>query len=179
MTNNEPAMSGDDRDSADLAKFGYNQELKRSLGVFSSFAIAFSYISPSTGIFTLYFLALSIGGAMFWTWPVVVLGQFFIALNWAELSSHYPVAGSVFQWTKYLANRHYAWFTGWLYFFAGIITVAAVCATLPISLIPALNSMFGWNLNNTLGSTDQLVIAVITLIVVTVLNIYGVRLVSI
>ena len=46
--------SGQERDSADLAKFGYNQELKRSLGTFSSFAVAFSYISPSTGIFTLF-----------------------------------------------------------------------------------------------------------------------------
>src|SRR5580658_7421522 len=39
--------SGQERDSADLAKFGYNQELKRSLVTFSSFAVAFSYISPS------------------------------------------------------------------------------------------------------------------------------------
>jgi len=42
-----------------------------------------------------------------------------VALNFAELSSHYPVAGSVFQWTKYLAGRTYAWFTGWMYLFAG------------------------------------------------------------
>jgi hypothetical protein len=31
-------------DEQDLAQFGYKQELKRSLGVFSSFAVAFSYI---------------------------------------------------------------------------------------------------------------------------------------
>ena len=72
---------------------------------------------------------------MFWTWPVVAIGQLFIALNFAELASHYPVAGSVYQWTKYLSGRGYAWFTGWIYLFAGIITVAAVCATLPIALI--------------------------------------------
>ena len=179
MPNHEPAMTTEQRDTADLAKFGYKQELKRTLGVFSSFAVAFSYISPSTGIFTLYYLALTVGGAMFWTWPVVAIGQLFVALNFAELSSHYPIAGSVFQWTKYLSGRTYAWFTGWIYLFAGIITVAAVCATLPIALIPALNSMFGINLNDALGSTDQLVIALITLIVITVLNIYGVRLVAI
>src|SRR5437879_8023702 len=98
-----PAPDEQARDETDLARFGYKQELKRSLNVFSSFAIAFSYISPSTGIFTLYFLALSIGGAMFWTWPIVVIGQLFIALNFAALSSHYPIAGSVYQWTKYLA----------------------------------------------------------------------------
>src|SRR5438876_10643095 len=140
MDRREPVHS--DRDSADLARFGYQQELKRTLGVFSSFAVAFSYISPSTGIFTLYFLALSIGGVMWWTWPIVALGQFMIALNWAELSSHYPVAGSVYQWTKYLSTRGYAWMTGWLYLFAGVITVAAVVATLPIALIPVINNVF-------------------------------------
>jgi hypothetical protein len=44
------------RDEEDLARFGYRQELKRTLGGFSSFAVAFSYISPSTGIFTLFAL---------------------------------------------------------------------------------------------------------------------------
>jgi amino acid transporter len=179
MPNHEPGTTTEERDAADLATFGYKQELKRTLGVFSSFAVAFSYISPSTGIFTLYYLALTIGGAMFWTWPVVALGQLMVALNFAELSSHYPIAGSVFQWTKYLAGRTHAWFTGWIYLFAGIITVSAVCATLPIALIPSINSMFGTHLNSTLGSTDQLVVAVITLIAITVLNIFGVRLVAI
>jgi hypothetical protein len=48
-----PAPDEQARDEADLARFGYKQELKRTLGVFSSFAVAFSYISPSTGIFAL------------------------------------------------------------------------------------------------------------------------------
>src|SRR5205809_6275 len=100
-------------DEADLARFGYKQELKRSLGVFSSFAVAFSYISPSTGIFTLFALGLTtIGGVFILTWPVVAAGQFIIALNFAEVTSHYPIAGAVFQWTKYLARRGYAWFIG-------------------------------------------------------------------
>jgi hypothetical protein len=47
------------QDTADLEKFGYKQELKRDLGTFSSFAVAFSYISPSTGIFTLFFLGMA------------------------------------------------------------------------------------------------------------------------
>ena len=107
---NENANADAARDTADLAKFGYKQELTRTLGTFSSFAIAFSYISPSTGIFTLFALGLSfVGPSFFWSWPIVFLGQLFIALNFAELSSHFPVAGSVYQWTKYLSGRQYAW----------------------------------------------------------------------
>jgi urea carboxylase system permease len=168
--------SGHDRDAADLAKFGYQQELKRSLGTFSSFAVAFSYISPSTGIFTLFALGLTtLGGVFIWTWPVVALGQFIIALNFAEVSSHFPLAGSVFQWSKYMANRAYSWFTGWIYLFAGILTVTAVVATLPIALIPALNGL-GWK---SLGAGNTTTYLHTSLVIITVLNIYGVRLVSI
>jgi len=171
-------QAGHERDSADLARFGYRQELKRSLGTFSSFAVAFSYISPSTGIFTLFALGLvTVGGVFIWSWPIVAAGQFIIALNFAEVSSHYPIAGSVFQWTKYLSHRTYAWFSGWIYLFAGILTVTAVVATLPLALIPTLEGL-GWkSLQLTLHT--ELVVALITLIVITVLNIYGVRLVAI
>src|ERR1700756_4028046 len=165
------------RDEADLAQFGYTQELKRTLGVFSSFAVAFSYISPSTGIFTLFALGLTtIGGVFIWSWPIVAIGQLIVALGFAEVSSHYPVAGSVFQWTKYLAGKTYAWTTGWIYLFAGILTVASVCATLPFALIPAFNNM-GWNLAT--NHSNERWIAVITLVAITVLNIFGVRLVAI
>ena len=171
-------QTGGERDSADLAQFGYKQELKRGLGTFSSFAVAFSYISPSTGIFTLFALGLTtLGGVFIWTWPIVAAGQFIIALNFAEVSSHYPIAGSVFQWTKYLAGRRYAWFNGWVYLFAGILTVTAVIATIPLALVPALNGL-GWH-SLTLTLHTELVIALITLVVITVLNIYGVRLVAI
>src|ERR1700740_2104955 len=137
--------AGAARDEAALAKFGDKQELRRSLGVFSSFAVAFSYISPSTGIFTLFALGLTtIGGVFIWSWPIVAIGQLWLAPGFAELSSHYPIAGSVFQWTKYLAGKTYSWFAGWIYLFAGVLTVASVCATLPIALIPAFNNI-GWN----------------------------------
>jgi amino acid transporter len=182
MSTSPEVSSGEQHDADDLAQFGYNQELKRGLGLFSSWAVAFSYISPSTGIFTLFALGLTtLGGVFIWTWPVVALGQFIVALNFAQVTSHYPIAGSVFQWTKYLANRSYSWFTGWIYLFAGILTVTAVVATLPLALIPALNGL-GWHSLGAGSSTTllhtQLVIALITLVVITALNIYGVRLVA-
>ncbi len=180
METRDPGLAQTDQDAQDardLGRFGYKQELKRSLRFFSSFAIAFSYISPSTGIFTLFALGLSlVGGVFFWTWPIVFLGQFMIALNFAEVSSHFPLAGSVFQWTKYLSGRTHSWFNGWIYLFAGILTVTAVVVTLPIALIPFLNGI-GFHFS---GSTHEFVlVAAITLALITLLNIYGVRIVAI
>jgi amino acid transporter len=174
------AASGtqDATDAQDLGRFGYKQELRRVLGVYSSFAVAFSYISPSTGIFTLFApIGLAIAGPFFfWSWPLVALGQFIIALNFAEVSSHFPVAGSVYQWTKYLSNRGYSWMTGWIYLFAGVLTVTAVVATIPgLVLIPLLNT-FGLTIANT--AQTQVAIALVILASTTLLNIFGVRLVA-
>src|ERR1700737_3130042 len=165
-------------DEHDLGRFGYKQELRRVLGVYSSFAVAFSYISPSTGIFTLFApIGLAIAGPFFfWSWPLVAIGQFIIALNFAEVSSHFPVAGSVYQWTKYLSNRAYSWMTGWVYLFAGVLTIAGVVATIPgFVLIPLLNNL-GVRIANT--AQNQVIIALIVLASTTLLNIFGVRLVA-
>ena len=171
--------SGQDAaDAHDLAGFGYKQELRRALGVYSSFAVAFSYISPSTGIFTLFApIGLAIAGPFFfWSWPLVALGQFIVALNFAEVSAHFPVAGSVYQWTKYLANRPYSWMTGWIYLFAGVLTVTAVVATIPgLVLIPLLNNL---GLTVTNNAQTQVAIALVILASITLLNIFGVRLVA-
>jgi len=177
MDQTDTASAGSS-DQKDLAAFGYKQELHRTLGFFSSFAAAFSYISPSTGIFTLFALGLTtLGGVFIWSWPIVAAGQMLVALNFAEVSSHFPVAGSVFQWTKYLAGRPYAWFTGWIYIFAGVLTVTAVVVTLPLTILPMVNLM-GWHLDA--GALhDQIWVAAITLVVITVLNIYSVKVVSV
>jgi urea carboxylase system permease len=178
MTATERPPAGAVDDSADLAQFGYEQRLHRRLHFFSSFAAAFSYISPATGIFTLFILGVgTLGGAFFWTWPVVALGQFIVAMNFAEVSSHFPIAGSVFQWTKYLArSKAYAWFSGWIYLWAGALTVAAVVATLPLTLIPMLDDI-GFSMSAD-SLTNQKWIAAITLAVITLMNIFGVRVVA-
>src|SRR5215211_6187414 len=165
-------------DAADLASFGYQQSLHRRLHFFSSFAAAFSYISPATGIFTLFILGLgTLGGAFIWTFPVVALGQFIVALVFAEVSSHFPIAGSVFQWTKHLSrSKPYAWFSGWIYLWAGALTVAAVVATLPLTLIPMLNDI-GFDISAD-SLTNQKWVAAGTLVVITLLNVFGVRVVA-
>src|SRR5207247_1517973 len=178
QTTPEPAAGSQEAaDTRDLAGFGYKQELKRILGFYSSFAVAFSYISPSTGIFTLYAIGLAIAGPFFfWSWPLVALGQFIIALNFAEVSSHFPVAGSVYQWTKYLSNRASSRMTDWVYLSAGILTVTGVIATIPgLVLIPLLNNL-GIGIENI--PRNQVIIALLVLASTTILNIFGVRLVA-
>ena len=117
------------------AGFGYKQELERSLASFASFAAGFSYLSILTGMFQMFYVGFSAGGpAFFWTWPLVFAGQFLVALCFAELAAHYPLAGSVYQWSKYTGSWAVAWLTGWVYLASYIISLAAVVLALKITL---------------------------------------------
>ena len=165
------------RDDAHLQSLGIKPELQRTLGFLSNFAVAFSYISVSTGTFTLFGLGLAVGGApMFWSWPLVIGGQLLLALNFSELASHFPVAGSIYQWSKRLSNRTLGWFTGWFYFWAGVLTTTAVAITVPL----VLSTILGVDGSQTYGPfTWNVWVALGTLVVTTIINGFGVRLMSI
>jgi urea carboxylase system permease len=168
-------LSQQQRDEALLQRFGYKQELRRTLGFLSNFAVAFSYISVSTGTFSLFYLGILAGGpAFFWTWPIVAIGQFIVALNFAELSSHFPIAGSIYQWSKRLSGHSLGWFTGWFYFFAGVLTITAVAFTVPIPLLAIFPNMPA----TILGINSAVFIALVAIIIGTIINVAGVRFVA-
>ncbi len=86
---------GPRQDDVELAEFGYRPELKRTLGNFHTFAAGSSYISILTGTLQLFHFGYGSGGpAYWWSWPMVFVGQFAVALCFAELAARYPVARS-------------------------------------------------------------------------------------
>src|SRR6266481_8794600 len=92
-------------DDAQLDRYGYRQQFVRSLRHFESFAVAFSFISITTGIFTTYAFALAAGGTRsVWTWLIVVVGQALVALLYGALSSRIPLSGFSYQWASRLAS---------------------------------------------------------------------------
>src|ERR1700724_3148566 len=110
-----------DSPEAVLERAGYKPELRRSLRFFSMFAIAFSVISITTGIFLNYGFGLAYWGpASIWTWPIVGVGNLAIALVVAELGTRIPLAGYAYQWSARLVNPSYGWFVG----FAGLLYMA-------------------------------------------------------
>jgi urea carboxylase system permease len=173
------------RDDAQLRSLGIKPELRRTLGFLSNFAIAFSFISVSTGTYGNFGVGLSQAGpAFFWSWPIVIIGQLFVALVFAELASHFPVAGSIYQWSKRLSNRTLGWFTGWFYFWAQVVTVTAV-AVIVAFVIDGIHGPVAEGQTAFLDSPDPLgittmftFISLATLIVTTLINAYGVRLLS-
>src|SRR5947209_8116160 len=129
-------------DSNELAGLGYKQELDRSLGSFSSFAAGFSYISILTGVIQLFAFGFAFGGPpVWWTWFIVLAGQSMVALCFMEMAGQYPLAGSVYQWSKRVAGDFAAWMTGWIYVVGSIVTVAAVAVAWQV-VLPQVSTPF-------------------------------------
>ncbi len=168
-------------DTQDLASFGYRQELHRTLGSFSSFAAAFSYISILTGMFQLFAFGFAFAGpAFWWSWIIVFAGQFAVALCFAELAARYPIAGSVYQWAKQVSGKAVAWFAGWIMLLASIVTVAAVAIAWQI-ILPQISTHFQF-IGNGSGKNDfaenAVILGVVLIAFTTIVNILGVRLMS-
>src|SRR4029077_3214000 len=105
---------------------------------------------------------------------IVVLGQLFVALVFAELGSHYPIAGALFQWGKNLIGPNYGWWVGWIYGWALIMTVASVDTGLIIYAGPLINNIFHTTINP--ADPNQILIATVLLIIVQLaFNIGGVN----
>ena len=129
-------------DSEDLARFGYRQELTRTLGSFSSFAAGFSYLSILTGLFQMFYLGFGAGGPAFiWSWPLVLGGQFLVALGFAELAAHYPLSGGAYQWSKLTGSPRAGFVVGWIYLACLVVTLGAVALALQ-ALLPQISPVF-------------------------------------
>lgn len=129
-------------DSEDLARFGYRQELTRTLGSFSSFAAGFSYLSILTGLFQMFYLGFGAGGPAFvWSWPLVLGGQFLVALGFAELAAHYPLSGGAYQWSKLTGSPRTGFVVGWIYLACLVVTLGAVALALQ-GLLPQIAPAF-------------------------------------
>ena len=101
-------MAGQDHER--LAALGYKQELSRVLSFFDNFSVAFSYLSPMVGIYSLYVIGLGAGGPRYiWTIPIVVGLMTLVALVFGELSSEYPLSGALYQYGKFNVGPRYGW----------------------------------------------------------------------
>jgi urea carboxylase system permease len=165
---------------AELNEFGYTNKLKRTLGSFHTFAAGISYISVLTGTFQLSYFGISSGGpAYWWSWPMVFIGQLFVALSFAELASHYPVAGSIYNWSKKLGGNHVAWLAGWMMLLASIVSISATALAYQKTL-PQIWS--GFQVVHTGGPTDDaangVLLASALIVFTTLVNAFGVKLMA-
>jgi amino acid transporter len=127
-------------DTRELNALGYAQELFRTIGGFSNFAISFSIISILTGAVTLYSHGLVMGGPaeMAFGWPLVSAFTLTVALSMAELASSMPTSGAMYHWACRLGGKGWGWFTAWFNIIGQLATLAGIdygCALFMTPLI--------------------------------------------
>ncbi len=131
-------------DDALLEQFGYRQQFVRTLKRFESFAVPFSFISITTGIFTTFGFVLNAAGPRgIWTWPIVIIGQTLVAMVYGALAARMPLAGYSYQWASRLANPSVGWWLGWLSFaFLTIVTVSVDYALIQVAFQPLIGQAY-------------------------------------
>ena len=173
------------QDTADLHKLGYAQELLRSMGGFSNFAISFSIISILTGAVILYDYGLAWAGtaAVMIGWPLVTVFVLLIAASMGEIASAYPTAGGLYYWASRMKGKNWGWWTAWL----NLIGQFAIVAGINYAAAGFLNAtivdrIFGGTFNTTEVIpgvlNGQLVTMGILMLIELAMNIAGINLVS-
>lgn len=160
------------RDQEDLGRFGYAQQLFRSMGGFSNFAISFSIISILTGAVTLYGYGLQMGGPLEMTlgWPLATLFTLAVAASMAEMCSAYPTSGAMYHWAADLGGPGWGWLVGWLNIIGLVAALAGINYSCAQFVLPFLGA--------TLTEKNIFLTLVFILLNQALLNHYSVRLVA-
>lgn len=160
------------RDDQELSRLGYAQELFRTMGGFSNFAISFSIISILTGAVTLYGYGLKMGGPaqMAWGWPLVAVFTLMVVMSMAELASSLPTSGAMYHWSSQLGGIGWGWLTAWLNIVGQIAAIAGIDYGCALFLTPLLG----------IEATTANLLAVYAAILLShaLINHFGIRLVA-
>ncbi|MFE1192777.1 amino acid permease [Streptomyces olivaceoviridis] len=159
-----------------LRELGYRPVLARRMGGFGNFAISFSVISILSGCMTLYGFGLNTGGpaVMLWGWAGVGLFVLCVGLALAEVTSAYPTSGALYYMADRLGGRRWGWYTGWLNLLGLLGAIAGI--DYGAALFTGAFANLQWGFTPTPGRTMLIFCAI--LLLHAVLNLFGVRLVS-
>jgi len=152
----------------DLARFGYTQQLKRTIGGYTSFALAFSMISVTTTVFTLFAQPFqAIGGIAIWLWLPVGAGVVLVSLVYGHLAARLPVTGFAYQWSSRIVSPHYGWFTGWNAMLCTLVGSAGISVSLASVFAPDI-----WTVPT---HWDIALLAVIAIVIAVAINLTSIK----
>lgn len=167
-----------------LHGLGYAQELFREMGGFSNFAISFTIISILTGAISTFGFGLLNAGPLSASvgWPLVSILVTLVGLSMAELASAYPTAGGLYYWASKLRGPTWGWYTGWFNLIGQVAVTASIDFGLAVLIDLWLQPKFGFLPDPNKFPLEFLRWNVATyavvLIVHSIMNIYGIRVVA-
>jgi amino acid transporter len=160
-------------DSEYLLQLGVEPRFKRALGFFTGSLFAIAFQGPTTGALLITGATLALGGPAFiWAIPIIFVLQLLLAVSWAELSSHYPLTGGIYQWANRLGGDFLGWMTGLFYVFAIVLVMPAVGQVVGVVLSGLFTSL-------KITTATLVVISIVTTLVAAAVMATSVRVVAI
>lgn len=162
------AYASEEQQDKILGHFGYEQQLDREMGWFSSFAASFSGVSITTGVLlTLPFVLTQAGTGGLWTWIISAFGCLLIASIFADLAGRIPLAGYAYQWASRLTNPNFGWFVA----VCGLIGFGVGASGTAYGVTPYFLSEFGIEVTRNATIIGAIALTVIVMLI----NIAGIR----
>ena len=111
-------------------------ELKRALGFWTILSLAIASIM-GTGLFFGAAIGSGYSGnASILSWVILSIVAVLISMYFGELSSMYPKAGGIYEFSKHAYNRFFSFIMGWVAWLVGNLTTALLVVAAIDYLIP-------------------------------------------
>src|SRR3989344_1538429 len=117
-------------------------ELKRALGFWTILSLAIASIM-GTGLFFGASIGSSYSGnASILSWIILSAVAVYFSMYFAELSSMYPKAGGIYEFSKHAYNRFFSFLMGWTAWLVGNLTTALLIVAAIDYMIPDQSYLF-------------------------------------
>ncbi len=97
-----------------VEKFGYKQELKRSLTIWDLLIYGLVFMVPIAPFGIYGYVAAGSNGMVALAYLIGMIGMIFTALSYARMSEAFPIAGSVYSYAQRGINDSVGFFAGWV-----------------------------------------------------------------
>lgn len=124
-----------------VEKYGYKQELKRSLSLGELILYGLAFMAPLAPAAIYGYVVNESMGMVPLTYLCGVIAMTFTALSYARMSKEFPIAGSVYNYVQRGINPHVGFIAGWLIMIDYFIVPSAIYSFTGLwlsDLIPAV-----------------------------------------
>lgn len=149
-----------------LEKFGYEESLNRVMGLSGVVLFGLAYLAPA-GMFSTYGIVCNMThGMLALTYTIATLAMLLTALSYRQMVRAYPISGSVYTYVQRSINPHIGVLAGW--------TILLDYVLLPMFNLVAV----GLYMNIFIPQISSQVWILIFLVLVTIINVVGMKVTS-
>lgn len=152
--------------ATDISKYGYKQELDRTMNVWQLTAFGLNYMVPIAPAIIFGLLLQASGGTVVFPYLLAGVAMFFTAFSYSIMVRNFPLAGSVYSYVGRGWNPHLGFIAGWV-------------LTLDYILIPTVTaSSSAYFAQQYFPQVPYWILLAIFAVATGLLNLFGVELIS-